>query len=473
MTETSLPLLGPLRSIVGAGNVLTGPDAAPYGREWTGKYHWQPLAVVRPGSTAEVSAVLALASRTGTPVVPVSGRTGLTGAAEAEGRLMLSLERMNRIREIRRDARIAIVESGAVLSSIHDAAAREDMVFPLTFGARGSAMIGGCLATNAGGSNVVRYGSTRALCLGLEVVLADGRVVNLMSELHKDNSGYDLRDLFIGSEGTLGIITAAVLRLFPKPRAYATALIGMGALGPAIRLLRRLQEVTGGGVEAFEFMPDTYMDRLALCRPDLKSPLARHFPVNILVEAATTSPRDATPDAAGTVPLTATLEAELAAMIEAGEIDDATVAASEAQRRRLWAMREAAAEITVGRHPIVDCDVALPVDRVEQFLAAMKHRLAALDPGAEEIVVCHLGDGNIHYSAFPARDDGALCDRIREEVDGLAVALGGSFSAEHGVGLSKQASMARLKDPVALDLMERLKAAFDPAGILNPGKVIP
>ena len=356
-------LLSRLSAVIGSGNVLTGADAAPYGREWTGKYRWRPLAVLRPASAAEVSAVLAIASDTRTPVVPVAGRTGITGATEAEGRLMLSLERMNRIREVRPEARIAVVEAGCVLSSIHEAAEALGLVFPLTFGARGSAMIGGALSTNAGGSNVLRYGSTRGLCLGIEVVLADGRVMNLMSELHKDNSGYDLKDLFIGAEGTLGIITAAVLRLAPKPRAYATAMIAMPALGPALAFLNRLQETTGGAVEAFEYMPASYIARLRRYRPDLTVPLEGNPPVSILVEVGATAPRDADPLPDGTIPIVAFLEDTLGQMLEAGEITDAVVARSHEQRRATWAIREAAGEVALNQHPMVDTDIAPSHDR--------------------------------------------------------------------------------------------------------------
>ncbi len=468
-----MPLLDDLTDLLGPAHVLSGADAARYGREWTGKYHWQPLAVLRPANTAEVAGVMRLAHAAGAPVVPVGGNTGLTGATEAEGALMLSLERLNRIREIRPEVLVAVVEAGVVLSRLHEAAAAHGLAFPLTFGARGSAMIGGCLSTNAGGSNVLRHGNARALCFGLEVVLADGQVMDLMSALRKDNSGYDLRDLMIGAEGTLGIITAAVLKLVPKPRAYATALVAMSGLGEALSLLNRLQEETGGAVEAFEYMPASYMDRLAACRPELPLPFASRPEVNILVEIGATTPADANPGADGIVPIVARLEAALAAMMATGAVLDAVIATSEAQRAQLWARREAAAEITYNRQPIVSCDIAVPLDCVETFLTRMARHLQALDPGAEDIVVAHLGDGNVHYAAYPTRDDAALADAIREAVEDVACALGGSFSAEHGVGRSKLPSMTRRKDKVALAAMRAIKAALDPKGILNPGKTLP
>ena len=468
-----MDLIGKLAGIVGASNLLTGEDAAGYGRDFMGRYVAEPLAVVRPGNTAEVSAVMRLASRSATPVVPVSGNTGLVGGTHAQGALMLSLERMNAIREIRPQARVAIVEAGVVLARLHEAVADRDLAFPLFFGARGSAMIGGCLATNAGGSNVLRHGNARALCLGLEVVLADGRVMNLMSELHKDNSGYDLRDLFIGSEGTLGVITAAVLKLVPAPRAHATAMLAARSLRDALILLNRLQEETGGMVEAFEYMPRSYMARLREVKPELAPPLGHDRDATILVELAATAARDAAAREDGTVPLVELLETALTEMMEAGLAEDAIVARSEALRERMWEIREAAARLAMSRNPRVDNDVAVPLDAVATFLERAEERLARLDPAAESITVAHLGDGNLHYSVWPGRDDPAHLDAIMEMVEDVVLELGGSFSAEHGIGLSKRPSMARRKDPVALDVMRAIKAALDPENILNPGKVLP
>jgi FAD/FMN-containing dehydrogenase len=334
-------------------------------------------------------------------------------------------------------------------------------------------MIGGVLSTNAGGSNVLRYGNTRALCLGLEVVLPDGRVMDLMGALHKDNTGYDLKDLFIGAEGTLGLITAAVLKLMPKPRAHATAMVAVPALPDALTLLNRLQDETGGAVEAFEYMPADYMARLAACRPDLRPPFATPHAVNILVEVGATAPRDALPLPDGSLPVVTHLEETLAAMMADGAVLDAIVARSEAQRAEIWERREAAAEITFSRGPIVDSDIALPLDGVVPFLERMQVLLPRIDPAAETITVGHLGDGNLHYAVWPSRDDAALKDAVRETVEDVVAALGGSFSAEHGIGLSKKSTMARRKDPVALAVMAQIKAAFDPHGIMNPGKLLP
>ncbi len=466
-----MTLLSDLTALLGPGNVVTGPDLARYTHDWTTHYTAAPIAVARPANTAEVAEVVKLAARHNTSVIPSSGRTGLVGGSMTTGGLMVTVERLNRIREVRPATRIAIVEAGVILQHLHQAADDQGLYFPLWFGARGSAMIGGVLSTNAGGSNVLRYGSTRALCLGLEVVLPDGRILNLMSELHKNNAGYDLRQLFIGAEGTLGIITAAVMKLVPRPRAYATATLAARSLPDALQLLNRLQAASGGAVEAFEYMPATYMQRLAEQRPDIRLPFDRRYDTNILVEIGATAPRDAEPGPDGTLPVVALLEQTLSDMIEEGAVLDAEIAQTEAQRRAMWQRRELAAEITVARQPAIDTDVALPLDLVPEFYDRIHARLPAIDPGCETLSVAHLGDGNVHFTVFPTRE--GLYDAVVEAVEDVVQDLHGSFSAEHGVGLSKLNTMARRKDPVALDVMRAIKAALDPQGLMNPGKVIP
>ncbi|MDJ0821088.1 MAG: FAD-binding oxidoreductase [Paracoccaceae bacterium] len=468
-----MSLLDELRGVVGEAAVLTGADAAPWASDWTHAYTWTPLCVVRPASTEEVSSILRIAYDTRTPVVPVGGNTGLAGGTKGDGAIMLSLDRMNRVIEVRPEARLAVVEAGVVLSQLHDAADAQGLAFPLTFGARGSARVGGFLSTNAGGSNVLRYGNTRDLVLGIEVVLADGRVMNLMSELHKDNSGLNLRHLMIGAEGTLGVITKAVLKLVPKPGAYATAMVAAASLPAALELLNRLQEATGGSVEAFEYMTPEYFRAYSVRYPDTPPPFDQTYDVTILVEVGATAPRDVTPDADGTVPVAGYLEEVLAEMFEAGLVLDAVVAQSEAQRATMWQRREAAGEVCLSRQPLVNNDIAVPVDKVGPFLDAMAPRLAALDPGAEPVVVAHLGDGNVHYAVWPESRDPAVHDAITEAVEDQVLQFGGSFSAEHGIGVTKRPSMARRKDPVALEAMRAIKTALDPRGILNPGKVLP
>ncbi|MEM9852934.1 MAG: FAD-binding oxidoreductase [Pseudomonadota bacterium] len=466
-----MDIIDRLKSLLGEAHVLTGRDCAKWSSDWTGKYTWEPLAIVRPGSTEEVSRVARLCYDAGVAMVPVGGNTGLTGATKAQAALMVSLDRLNKVRAIKAEARVAIVEAGVILDTIHDAAGAHDLIFPLTFGARGSALIGGCLATNAGGSNVLRYGNTRDLCLGLEIVLPDGRIMDLMSELRKDNTGYNLRHLFIGSEGTLGFITAAVLKLLPAPRMRATAMMACQTLDAALPLLNDLQARTGGAVEAFEYMPRSYIAR-HVAHTGAREPFDAPYPVNILIEAASTREDDAA-QRDGAPALQGLLQDALFAAMESGAVADAVVAQNETQRAAMWSRREMAAELTFGRLPIVDTDIAVPLESVPAFLSAIRERLGALDRDAEDFIVSHLGDGNLHYTVYPTRDEAALKDAIVEAIEDVTLALGGSFSAEHGIGLSKLGSMARRKDETALDMMRALKTAFDPKGLMNPGKVLP
>lgn len=458
-----MALLQEFAAIVGADYALTGADTARWSKDWTGKYNAEPGVVLRPASTHQVSQIMTLANAAQQSVTPVSGHTGLVGGTYAPGGVMLSLDRMNTIHDVNVAGRTAVVDAGVVLSTLHGAVEAEGLIFPLTFGAKGSAMIGGVMATNAGGSNVLRYGNTRDLVLGLEAVLADGRIVDLMSALHKDNSGLNLRQLLVGSEGTLGIITKAVLKLSPEPRAYATAMVAVASLTDALDLLNRVQDATGGAVEAFEYMPRHYID-VHMARVDgAREPFATPHDVNILIEVATTTDTD----------ITETLQQIMAGMMENGALLDAVVAQNDSQRRTMWERREAAAELTFWRQPIIDTDVALPLEMVPQFLEQANARVVDADRGAEPFYVAHLGDGNVHYGVYPSRDDDALRDQIVEAIEDVVDTLGGSFSAEHGVGLSKLNTMRRRKDPVALDMMRKIKSALDPNGILNPGKMIP
>lgn len=458
-----MALLQDFAAIVGAEYALTGEDTARWAKDWTGKYCAQPGVVLRPASTHQVSQVMALANAQRQSITPVSGHTGLVGGTYAPGGVMLSLDRMNTIHDINTSARTATVDAGVILSTLHDAADAENLIFPLTFGARGSAMIGGVMSTNAGGSNVLRYGNTRDLVLGLEAVLADGRVVDLMSALHKDNSGLNLRQLLIGAEGTLGIITKAVLKLSPKPHTYTTAMVAVPTLENALTLLNRLQDATGGAVEAFEYMPRNYID-VHMARVDgAREPFEAHHDINLMIEIATTTDMD----------IAETLLGIMGDMMEHGTVLDAVIAQNEAQRREMWERREAAAELAFWRQPIVDTDIAVPLDRIPAFFERVAARMTNLDPGFEPNFVAHLGDGNVHYSVYPSRDDDVLKDQIVEAVEDVVEALGGSFSAEHGVGLSKLGTMRRRKDPVALDMMRKIKGVLDPNGILNPGKMIP
>lgn len=448
-------------AIVGSAQVLTGSDMARYVDDPTGAYHSAPLCVVRPGSTQEVSDLMALAHGMDQVVVPVSGNTGVSGGTFNEGAVMLSVERMNAVREVNASARTATVEAGVILDRLRDAADDAGLVFPVVFGARGSAMVGGILSTNAGGSNVLRYGNTRAQCLGIEVVLADGRVMDLMTALHKDNSGYDLRDLMIGAEGTLGIITAAVMKLSPKPAHTVTAMLAPVSLDAALTVLNRLQAASGGAVEACEYMPRSYIERQLAQIAGAREPFDAPHEVNVLVELA------------GDAGLSELFEDVLGAALEEGLIADAVIAQNDTQRAAMWERREAAAEVTLATTPALMGDIALPVDRLSDFFASMRDRLSKIEPKAQETCVAHLGDGNIHYVAYSEANDPDLKVRLSEAMEGLVADMRGSFSAEHGVGLYKLGSMERHKNPVALDVMRSIKSALDPKGILNPGKVIP
>jgi len=462
-----------LAHIVGASHVLTGDDVAPYAMDWIRLYPSKPLAVVRPQNTQQVAQIVRYANDHHVALVPMGGNTGLSGATQSNGAVVVSLERMNAILDIRPSSRIAIVQAGAILSQVHAAVEDQDMVFPVTFGARGSASIGGILSTNAGGSNVLRYGNTRDRVMGVEAVLPDGRVLNAMSQLHKDNSGYDLRHLLMGAEGTLGIITAAVLKLAPKPKAYATAMIAARSLGDALDILNDLQDATGGGVEAFEYMPRDYMQAHLDHKPNARQPFNQMYDVNIMVEIATTVDAMAQPDATGQIALVSLLEQTLALFLEHGAILDAVVAQNSFQRAEMWERREAAAELTLRLPNLVNNDVAVPLDQVPIFLDRAEEALRQVDPDVRLMVVSHLGDGNIHYAASASTADPQLKDAIMQCVEDIVLDLGGSFSAEHGIGQAKLSSMRRRKDPVAMSAMWQIKRALDPNNIMNPGKLLP
>jgi FAD/FMN-containing dehydrogenase len=466
-------MLDALSTFLDPAAILRGDDMAKWQSDWTHSYHSTPLAVVRPSNTMQVSDIVKWANTTGTAIVPVGGNTGLAGGTQNDGAVMISLDRMNQIDEIRPDARIAIVGAGVILSTLHDAVDAHDLIFPMTFGAKGSATIGGMLSTNAGGSNVLRYGNTRDLCLGIEAVLPNGEIINLMSELHKDNSGLNLKHLLIGAEGTLGLITRAVLKLSPKPRAYATAMVGAQTLGGGLTLLNTLQEATGGAVEAFEYMPQAYIKAHLDMFKTAKAPFDNPHPANFLIEVGATAPHDCAIQSDGSIPVVTQLETSLAALLETNDIQDAVVAQNEAQRRAMWERREQAAEVVLTQGPVIQNDVAVPLDQMQHFLDRASATLAQVDPDATDISVAHVGDGNIHYTVSPSSNDAAHKDKIVEAIEDVVQQICGSFSAEHGIGISKRNSMKRRKDPVALATMKTIKQALDPNGIMNPGKVYP
>ena len=469
----NMSIIEELKKVLGDQNVLTGTDKDRYSSDWLGQYSFEPLCVVRPASTQEVSKVVRLASAAQVNIVPVGGNTGLNGGTHSDNAISISMERMNSIHEIRVNSKIAIVDAGVILANLHNVVNENDLMFPLTFGARGSATIGGVLSTNAGGSNVLKYGNTRDLVLGVEIVLPNGEIMNLMSELHKDNSGYCLRDLVIGAEGTLGIITQAVLKLFPRPKAYATAMVAVNSLDTALSLLNELQDGTGGAVAAYEYMPKRYIQGHMELSSASRRPFKDDYEHLVMVELETTVELFSRCGDDGQVLLSGELERILDRNLDKGLILDAHIAQNEEQRLIMWERREAAAEISLLKTPLINNDIAVPLDKISKFLTIMEKKLPELDPDADVLIVSHLGDGNVHYTVWPSRDDEQHKDKIMEAIENVVLSLGGSFSAEHGIGLSKLSSMERRKDRVALDVMRQIKHAIDPEGIMNPGKVLP
>ncbi|SFR13323.1 FAD-binding oxidoreductase [Poseidonocella sedimentorum] len=471
--------LAGLKRTVGAAHVIRGVDdeAAPYRRDWTGQFSGSPIAVVKPKTTQEVAEVVKLCCDHGVSMVPTGGRTGLCGGGVPIGdgtSVLISLERMNSVRHLDQDGRSITVEAGVVLQTAQERARDRGLVFPLTFGAQGSAMIGGVLSTNAGGSNVVRYGTARELCIGIEAVLPNGSVINALTGLRKDNTGYDLRDLLIGAEGTLGIITAAVFKLFPEPKARTTGFLSLAALADAPRVLNVLQDRSGGGVEAFEYMPKAAVDVICRVFPKVRKPLEDAAQTGVFFEV--TSPRedDAQSADGGGTRLESLVFSALEVLMEEGIVVDAMIAQSEQQRLDLWAMREAILEAITENGPAYHMDISLPLAAVAEFVATMDEAVSEM--GFQPLTVGHLGDGNLHYalSAQPGRNWADLpLARAKQAAFALLAKLNGSFSAEHGIGQSKLDVMIDLKESSQLDAMRAIKTALDPSGLINPGKLIP
>ena len=460
-----------LDRIVGARGWTIEPDLLrPHTVETWGAARGETPLLVRPGTTDEVSAVLQLCHEQRVPLVPQGGNTGLVGAGvpDASGRLVvLSLSRLNRIREIDPLNDTITVEAGCVLKTVQDAAAEADRLFPLSLGAEGSCQIGGNLSANAGGVNVLRYGMARALVLGLEVVLADGRIWNGLRALRKDNTGYDLKQLFIGAEGTLGVITAAVLRLVPRPRERQTAFLGVASPRAAVELLALFRQRLGETVSSFEIMAGGAVDLVLAYLPDARRPIERRCPWYLLIEVAWSLNGG----------LAERLERVLAEALERGLIEDGTLATSERQRTEFWALRENPTEAMAREGAVLRHDVAVPVSRVPDLIEHGGRIFEELIPGVRILPFGHVGDGNIHYNLLqPAESSAEAFRQRKDEVQGrvfdLVEQLGGSISAEHGIGRLKRSEMTRRKDPVELDLMRRLKLALDPCAILNPGAVL-
>ncbi|MBB2963334.1 FAD-binding oxidoreductase [Methylobacterium sp. R2-1] len=458
-----------LSAILGARGVVEG-DCSRYHESWGGSFTAPGGFVVRPGSTAEVAGTLAACAEARVAVVPQGGNTGLAGGAQPtrRGAVIVSLERMRALRAIDPVNDTITVEAGMTLAELQARAAEVDRLFPLSLASEGSCQIGGNLSTNAGGTQCLRYGNARAMALGLEVVLPDGQVWDGLRGLRKDATGYDLKQLFIGAEGTLGIITAAVLRLLPRPRDAATAFAAVPDPEAALRLLDHARRHLGESLTAFELMRHECL-AWALVALGGTSPFAACHPWYVLIEATGQS-------APGTLALP--MEESMAAAIAEGIVSDATLAASETQRRRLWAMREGQAEAQKAAGPGIKHDVSVPVSAVPDFLARADAALAAAFPMIRPFAFGHLGDGNIHYNPLgPAGSTPAEVARLRPQVNrivhDIVVDLGGSISAEHGLGQLRTHEIQRYKAPVERAMMAALKATFDPKGLMNPGKIVP
>jgi len=460
-TET----LARLKTAAGPQGFSEDPaEIAPHLEEWRGKYHGRSLLLLKPATTSEVSAILAICNETVTAIVPQGGNTGLVGGQiPFNGEVILSLKRMSRLRALDSAAHTMTVEAGMILASAQKAADDAGLLFPLSLAAEGSATIGGNLSTNAGGVAVLRYGMARDLVLGLEVVLADGRVLDLLRTLRKDNTGYDLKQLFIGAEGTLGVITTAALKLFPKPARRVTALAAVSSPAAAVALLAVLQEAAGGLVSAFELMPRIGIEMVLAHIPGARDPLAKPSPWYVLAEAT----------GAANVDLETAFETALA---RAG-IEDAALAASETQRTALWSLRESISEAQKREGASIKHDVSVPVSTIPEFLKVATAAVSKAVPGARPVSFGHIGDGNIHFNfSVPADGDGeaflARWEDVQRIVHDIVHGFGGSISAEHGIGVQKRDQLARYKSEAELDVMRALKRMLDPGNILNPGKVV-
>ncbi len=466
-----MTLLARLRDIVGPAQVLSNGDLSAWELDWRRRWRGKALAVVRPGSTEEVAAVVRVCAACGTAIVPQGGNTGLVGGGvpDASGtQVLLSLQRMHRVREIDTANLTLTADAGCVLQAVQEAARAQGLLFPLSLAAEGSCTLGGNLATNAGGTQVLRWGNARDLCLGLEVVTAQGEVWSGLSGLRKDNTGYDLRDLFVGSEGTLGINTAATMKLAPLPAATTTALAACATLADCVALLGLARQRLGAGLTGFEAMGRFALDLVVRHFPALPNPLPA-APWTVLLEQS---------DTEGEAQARERFEALLGAALEAGIVSDAVVAESLAQSQALWHVRESIPLAQAEDGVNIKHDISVPVSRIPAFVDETDAALQRHLPGIRLVNFGHLGDGNLHYNVqAPAGVDGRrFLDEQEHAVNRIVfdavAACGGSFSAEHGIGALKRDELAARKSPVALKLMRGIKAALDPQGLLNPGRML-
>ncbi|HSD39175.1 MAG TPA: FAD-binding oxidoreductase [Rhodocyclaceae bacterium] len=465
-------LLAALRAIVGDSHVLTDePDRAPYEADWRGRYKGRALCVVRPAHTQEVAAVVSACAANGVAMVPQGGNTGLVGGGvpHATGNeVVINLSRLNRVRAIDPANNTLTVEAGCTLAAVQAAAAEHDRLFPLSLASEGSCQIGGNLSSNAGGVQVLRYGNTRELALGLEVVLADGQIWNGLRGLRKDNTGYDLKHLFIGAEGTLGIITAAVVKLFPLPRSRAVAWVALASAAEAVNLLSSVRAACGERLTAFEIVGRPALELVLKHIPGCSDPLRTSADCYALIELT---------DPAADADLQEILQAALSAQMEVGRISDAVLAASETQEQSLWALRENISEAQRIEGISIKHDVSVPVSSIPAFLARADLALHDAFPDLRIVSFGHVGDGNLHYNiSKPAAAENAdfiaQTPAVNRIVHDIVADLGGSISAEHGLGQLKREEITRYKSPVEMALMRSIKQALDPRGLMNPGKVL-
>ena len=461
-------LLARFAAIVGEKYAVTDPhEVAPYLVEERNLYQGRSPLVLRPGSTEEVSAICKLATETKTAIVPQGGNTGLVGGQTPHhGEVVVSLRRLDKVRSVDTKSNAMTLEAGVILANAQQAAANADRIFPLSLGSEGSCTIGGNLSTNAGGIAALAYGVARDLVLGLEVVLADGRIMHGLSSLKKDNTGYDLRDLFVGAEGTLGIITAATLKMFPKPRSVETAFAAIESPADALKLLDISRNTAAGALTSFELLPQIAIDWAVNYGSSVRAPMTGPHPWYVLMEIS--SPRDDARD---------TIEAILGQGMEDGIVLDAVLAANLDQRNAFWKLREIVSPAQKPEGGSIKHDVSVPVAAVPEFLIEADAAVTKLIPGARPFAFGHLGDGNIHYNiSQPVGADTAeflaRWHDVNDVVHGIVAKHGGSISAEHGIGILKREELPHVKDPVALAIMRSIKANLDPLNILNPGKVL-
>jgi FAD/FMN-containing dehydrogenase len=461
-------LIGRFAGIVGEKYAVTDQnDIAPYLTEERMLYQGHSQLVLRPGTTAEVAAICKLANETRTALVPQGGNTGLVGGQTPHhGEVVVSLRRMDRVRDLDTNSNTMTCEAGMVLLNAQQKAGDADRLFPLSLGAEGSCTIGGNLSTNAGGTTALAYGVARDLVLGLEVVLADGRILNTLTKLKKDNTGYNLHNLFIGAEGTLGIITAAVLKLFPKPRSVETAFIGLKSPQDALALLGIARAEASGAVTSFELIQEIAVDFCVRHGDGIRDPLTSRHPWYVLMELTSQAPS-----------LSETMETILSRGMEEGLVDDAVIATSLEHRRAFWLLREFVSPSQKPEGGSIKHDVSVPVASVPEFLEKASAAVVKFMPGSRVVAFGHLGDGNIHFNVSQpiGADKEAFLNSwhaVNDVVHGIVADFSGSISAEHGIGVMKRDELPHVKDPVAMQLMRQLKATLDPNGILNPGKVV-